>query len=167
MPYIFIMEIKYDVRIKGKGLFATKTYKKGDIIFILSGETFSYPKHETIHIGDNKHIYDIFCIYINHSFYPSIYINNVNVIALHDIQFGEELAFNYNNTEINMASSFYVDNMLVNGKQYLHKINKKTNTNAKTNIKNQCIFQIDNCYFSGIDEILQQNNDCNQVLNFV
>ena len=40
----------------------------------------------------------------------------VNIIALHNIEEDEELTFNYNDSEINMSSPFYVDNILVCGK---------------------------------------------------
>ena len=109
------MEIK-DSQITGeKGLFSTKTYKKGEIIYILSGEIFDKPTRETIHIGNNQHIYDKYGIYINHSFHPNIVVKGTHLIALYDINIGEEILFNYNDTEINMANPFYVDNVLVCG----------------------------------------------------
>ena len=39
------------------GLFTKKSYKKGDTIFVLEGTVFDAPTRETIHIGNNKHIY--------------------------------------------------------------------------------------------------------------
>lgn len=110
------MEIRDNTIINGKGLYTIQAYKKGEIVFILSGEIFDKPSRETIHIGNNKHIYDSFGIFINHSFTPSVYIDNVNVIALHDISIDTEITFNYNTSEINMASPFYVDNKIVSGK---------------------------------------------------
>lgn len=110
------MEIQNSKIANGKGLFATKEYKQGEIVFILSGKIYDYPMRETIHIGNNKHIYDEFGIFINHSFTPTISIDGVNVIAALDICAGDELAFNYNETEIQMSSPFYVDNILVTGK---------------------------------------------------
>lgn len=109
------MEIK-DSKTNSKGLFSTKQYKKGDIVFILSGEIFDSPTRESIHIGNNKHIYDEHGKFLNHSFTPNIYIDNVNVVALVDIKEDEELAFNYNDNELKMASPFVVDNILVCGK---------------------------------------------------
>ncbi len=110
------MEIKKSLRIDGLGLFATKSYKANSIIFILEGEIFDEPSRETIHVGNNKHIYDKYGIYINHSFEPNICINGFQVMALIDISNGDELVFNYNDTEINMANPFYVGEMLVQGK---------------------------------------------------
>jgi SET domain-containing protein len=109
------MEIRNAKMLNGLGLFVTKNIKKGEIIFTLVGEIFSSPMRETIHIGDNKHIYDEHGKFINHSFTPNIYIDNTNVVALVDIVADDEVMFNYNETEINMACPFYADNKLVNG----------------------------------------------------
>jgi len=109
------MEIKDSVNINGLGLFSTTKYKKDDIIFVLTGEIVNVPCRESIHIGNNKHIIDEFGIYINHSFNPSVYIDGTNVVACHDINCGEELTFNYNESEINMAAPFFVGDLLVGG----------------------------------------------------
>jgi hypothetical protein len=109
------MDIRFNKEINGKGLYATKDYKKGDIIHILSGKEYNYPTRETIHIGNNVHIYDEYGIYMNHSFNPTTYIDNNKVIALIDIKENDELNFNYNETEINMACPFYVNDKLVSG----------------------------------------------------
>jgi len=110
------MEIKESVNINGLGLFSTSKYKKGDVIFVLVGEIFDVPCRESIHIGNNKHIIDKFGIYINHSFNPSVYIDGTNVVACHDINCGEEIVFNYNESEINMAAPFIIDGKTVSGK---------------------------------------------------
>ncbi len=111
------MEIRNSILTNEKGLFSTKEYKKGEIIHILSGDIYDNPKRETIHIGNNKHIYDKYGIFINHSFNPNIYVNGCELIALCDIKNNDELLFNYNDTEINMANPFYVNGILVCGKE--------------------------------------------------
>lgn len=111
------MEVKYNAKINGLGLYATKKYITDEVVFVLTGPEYDYPTRETIHIGNNKHIYDEFGIFINHSFTPSVYINNHNVITLHDIEPDDEITFNYNYNEINMAAPFYVGNILVSGKK--------------------------------------------------
>jgi len=110
------MEIKYCDRVSGKGLFSTKVYKKGEIIFILKGEILNEPTKYTIRIGDNKHILDDFGIYMNHSFNPTALIEGNNVIATRDISDNEELNFNYNDSEINMSSPFEINGEKVTGK---------------------------------------------------
>lgn len=110
------MEVRNSNIIEGKSLFATKTYVKDEIIHVLTGKIFDKPTRETIHVGDNKHIYDEYGIYMNHSFEPNTYINDYSVIALCDINIGDELTFNYNENEIDMANPFYVNDILVKGK---------------------------------------------------
>ena len=94
------MEIKYNELIQGKGLYATKHYTKGSIIHILTGKVYDRPTRETIHIGNNIHVYDEYGIYINHSFSPSTYIDGINIVAIRDIHAGDEITFNYNISEI-------------------------------------------------------------------
>jgi len=110
------MEIRNNNIVCGKGLYATKSYQSGEIVFVLTGNICDSPTRETIHIGNNKHIYDENGIFINHSFCPSTRIDSTNVVALHDIQIDDEITFNYNDSEIKMASPFYVDKVLVCGK---------------------------------------------------
>ncbi len=108
-----IMEIKPSNN--GFGLFATKSYTKGEIVFTLSGEIIDAPTRETIHIGNNKHIYDNYGIFINHSFAPSVWIDKLYVRAMLDITNGDQITFDYNVNEVNMAAPFYVDDILICG----------------------------------------------------
>jgi hypothetical protein len=101
----------------GKGLFTTKRVGKDEVVFTLSGEIFDKPTRETIYIGGNKHIYDNYGMFINHSFAPTVRIEGVNVVAIRDIDADEELAFNYNDNEINMAAPFVVGGVLVCGSE--------------------------------------------------
>ena len=111
------MEVSDSQIVNGKGLILKKSVKKGEIIFSLTGTIFNYPTRETIHIGNNLHIYDEFGIYINHSFQPTVHIDGKNVIALMDLNNGDEIMFNYNDSEIKMANTFYVGEQLVCGKK--------------------------------------------------
>jgi hypothetical protein len=108
------MEVKIN-SFNELGLFTKKSYKKDDTIFVLEGTIFDKPSRETIHIGNNKHIYDKYGIYINHSFLPTVYINNFYVKAISDILEGTEITFDYNKNEIDMAAPFYVDGILICG----------------------------------------------------
>ena len=110
------MEVADSKLVDGKGVILRKSVKKGEIVFVLSGRIFNQPTRESIHIGNNKHIYDEYGIFINHSFDPSVRIESINVIALKDLHDGDEITFNYNDTEINMANTFYVGDVLVSGK---------------------------------------------------
>lgn len=110
------MEIKLNNTIGEYGLYATQSYVKGQIVFVLSGKIFSNPTRETIYVGNGIHVHDPFGIYINHSFSPSVRIDSYNVIAARDINDGDEITFDYNQNEIQMASPFYSNGILVCGK---------------------------------------------------
>jgi hypothetical protein len=99
------MEVKNSVH--GKGLFATTAYKIGDIVHILNGTVYNSPTRETIHIGNGIHIYDAYGIYMNHSPRPNIRVDGTHLVAIRQIYAGDELVFNYNETEVNMACPFY------------------------------------------------------------
>jgi len=111
------MEITDSKLVDGKGLILRKSVKKGENVFVLSGKIADHPTRESIHIGNNKHIYDEYGIFINHSFDPSVRIESVNVVALKDLHDGDEITFNYNDTEINMADTFHVGDTFVCGKK--------------------------------------------------
>ena len=116
------MEIKINNTIGEFGLYATKDYSIGSTIFTLSGEIVDHPTRESIHIGNNKHIHDEYGIYMNHSFNPSTKIDEKNVIAIKFICSGDELTFNYNESEINMAHPFEFNGIKICGKQTIEKI---------------------------------------------
>tara|TARA_Y100000590_G_C15548474_1_gene949914 strand:- start:62 stop:400 length:339 start_codon:yes stop_codon:yes gene_type:complete len=111
------MEVKFSKRVQGKALFSKKKYSKGSIIFTLEGKILDKPNKYTIEIGKDKHIIDKYGIYMNHSFTPSTKIDGKNIIALKDINIGDELHFNYNNNETCMACPFNTINGKVFGKK--------------------------------------------------
>jgi|TARA_B100000282_G_C31434808_1_gene355177 hypothetical protein len=110
------MEIRQSKNVNGKGLFIKNTYKKNDIIHVLNGELLDSPTRESIHVGKNKHILDKFGIFMNHSFNPNTEIQGYNVVAIKDINPGDEITFDYNVSEVNMASPFKVNGIDVRGK---------------------------------------------------
>ena len=114
------MEVKFNSKIGEKGLFATKIYPESSVVFILDGNIVNKPTRESIKIGENLHIIDNLGIYMNHSFLPTCKIESVNVIALKNIEPGDEINFNYNENEIDMACPFEVNGIHVHG----IKINK-------------------------------------------
>ena len=88
------MEITKSTLHEGKGLILRKNVKKDEVVFTLSGKMLDHPTRESIHIGDNKHIYDENGIFINHSFEPTVRIDGYNVVALMDLNDGDEISFN-------------------------------------------------------------------------
>ena len=112
------MDIKYCERVNGKALFTKKFIKKNDLVFNLEGEILDKPTKYTIEISPDKHIYDKFGIFMNHSFNPTTKIVNKSVIALKDLNPGDELNFNYNDNETCMASPFETPYGKVFGKSF-------------------------------------------------
>ena len=111
------MEIKCS-KVNGYGLYSSKSYSKNEIIHILNGDIYTDPTKYTIHVGNGVHILDMYGRYMNHSFTPTTYIDGCKVVAFVDIDAGDELTFDYNKTEIEMAEPFVVGDVLVGGKIY-------------------------------------------------
>lgn len=111
------MEIKSNEKLSELGLFATKTYSKDSTIFILKGHITDVPTRESIRVTENIHITDPRGTYMNHSFEPSCQIDMNHVVALRDIEVGDELNFNYNDNEVDMKCPFTVDDVEVSGKK--------------------------------------------------
>ena len=109
------MEIKQSSIVEGKGLFVKTEHKKGDVVYSLVGTIDKKPTRESIYIGNNEHIYDEYGIFMNHSFSPNTEISGRNIIALKDIHSGDEITFDYNSNEINMAAPFELNGVKVTG----------------------------------------------------
>lgn len=101
----------------GHGVFSTKKYTSGSTLRYLIDNIVSKPTKESIRIGFNKHVIDKYGSYINHSFTPTTRIENNRLLAIKDIEIGEEITFNYNESEVKMACPFYVDGIEVSGKK--------------------------------------------------
>jgi hypothetical protein len=97
------------------GLFSTKDIKCGEVVYTLSGTVLDHPERESIHVGNNVHIVDPNGSFMNHSFTPSTKICGYNVVAVVDIRGGDELTFNYNESELLMSCPFEVDGVMVTG----------------------------------------------------
>lgn len=104
-------------------LVASKKYDSGDIIFVLSGAILSSPTRTSIELYPDLHIEDEHGKYMNHSFDPTCYIDGQKVVAMKSIYCGDELTFNYNENETNMACPFedMKTNQLVKGKMHCEK----------------------------------------------
>lgn len=76
------------------------------------------PGRETVHIGNNSHILDSkYGVFLNHSFNPTCRIESRNVVANVDIKVGDEITFNYNETELEVADPFWSDGKYVCGQK--------------------------------------------------
>ncbi|MBP9763431.1 MAG: SET domain-containing protein [Candidatus Pacebacteria bacterium] len=98
--------------VSGKGVFASRSFKKGDTVFIIKGKPIYFipkTKEDSNDIGHNwfcvgKNIYleitDEVTQYVNHSCDPNLGIKgSVTFIALRNIKKDEEINFDYSITE--------------------------------------------------------------------
>lgn len=99
ISHSFKKEMTYvgDSKIHGKGLFAKKTIKKGQLIGYVEGK---YTKKNGGHVlwVDEGQGFEVSCClrYINHSNKPNAsYYNDLSVVALKTINKGEEITHNY------------------------------------------------------------------------
>ena len=92
-------------KIEGKGVFALRNFKKGEIVFKWHPKK-TMSKKEIPNLSKNEQEYvcctDRKCIlegiperFVNHSCEPNAYINNLRYIALRDIKKGEEITEDY------------------------------------------------------------------------
>jgi len=123
------------------GLYAKQEIKIDEVIYYLIGETSDSPTKYTVQIYKDKHVNPTEAAdepaylwkYINHSCQPAMYVdfNNFSFRAVRDISHGEEITFNYNTTEYEIASPFNCNCRsqkcygLVQGYKYLTEKEKK------------------------------------------
>lgn len=69
------------------------------IIYTLNGNVFYNPTDTSIQIGQNNHIEDEWGQYINHSCYPSVKIVGNNLVTLKEINDGDLITYDYNESE--------------------------------------------------------------------
>ena len=91
-----------------KGLFAGKNFKNKETVLKLEGAITRRPTQYSIEVGSDEHITDGVGQYLNHSCEPNTEIERARreVRARRDIAQGEELTFDYNSNETEMAYPF-------------------------------------------------------------
>ena len=104
-------EIRKDHSSGQQTLFALKNFKKDEVISPLGAAFVSdKPSYLTVQTGNKTHIalHPYFLQYINHGCDPNCFFDTSNkkVVALRDIEAGEEFTFFYPSTEWEMASPF-------------------------------------------------------------
>ncbi len=105
-------------RVNGAyALMTDRPIPKDEVVFILEGEITEHPSKYSVQIGERQHLEphsqdptDINSLihFFNHSCDPSTRIDfeDLAVRALRDLEPGEEVTFNYNTTEFEMANPF-------------------------------------------------------------
>jgi len=107
------------VRVHGEyRLLSVAHFRPGEFLFEIAGEITRTPTRYTVQIDRNAHI-DLndshnleeildryYWRFMNHSCEPNTVIRGRNVVALRPIHPWEEITFNYNTTEYQMAEPF-------------------------------------------------------------
>lgn len=96
---------------KQNAFFSLHVFKAGDVIAPFSASTISKePTYLTVQVGLDKHItlQPEHLQYINHSCEPNVLFDTtlMQLVALKDIEAGDELTFFYPSTEWDMAQPF-------------------------------------------------------------
>lgn len=94
-----------------KGLIANRHFTKGELISdFSSGKVVSKPDYLTVQLDDHKHInlQPEYLQYMNHSCDPNMFVDTeaFRIVALKEIQPGDELTFFYPSTEWKMDRPF-------------------------------------------------------------
>ena len=94
--------------IHGRGVFATRKINKNTIIFKMHGEFINKPTQTSVQIGEGMHIEDALAGLVNHSCEPTAKVDRQlhAFMSLRDIEPNEEITFNYNSNEDNIAAPF-------------------------------------------------------------
>jgi hypothetical protein len=99
-------------------LLATKDFDIGDHILTLEGEVVDSPSRFSVQMGPNQHLevpskaqteqtLDRYrWRFLNHSCKPNAKFENRNLIAILKINASEQITFDYNTTEYDLASPF-------------------------------------------------------------
>jgi SET domain len=130
-----IFAIRYqDVDNKQNSLHSAKLFKQGDVISKFSaGITQDYATYLTVQIAVDKHIIlqPEFLQYINHSCSPTVFFDTatMQLIALQDLNEGDEFTFFYPSTEWEMAQPFVCN---CGGKNCLQLINGASHLSQST-----------------------------------
>ncbi|MBN2548041.1 MAG: SET domain-containing protein [Anaerolineales bacterium] len=99
---IYIKETNYHI---GKGVFAARNFKKGELVLRVTGEVLPYQTIYSIQIDWGRHLDpDPPAKYLNHSCEPTTGVRSLpngwpEFVALRDIQKDEEITFDYAMTE--------------------------------------------------------------------
>ncbi|HEX8866924.1 MAG TPA: SET domain-containing protein-lysine N-methyltransferase [Lentzea sp.] len=99
-------------------LVANRPVAKGELLFTIEGELTTTPNRYTVQIDHGTHVdlpveYGFEAVldqfywrFMNHSCDPTVFVRGRSVITLKPVTFGQDVTFNYNTTELDMAEPF-------------------------------------------------------------
>ena len=120
------MEVR---EIKGmKGLFSTQEYKIGQLVCEVIGEEIEAPTRTSLQLGGNKHI-DVKApiMYINHNCNANITLKNDTFVAKKLILKGDEITFDYNDSEEELSDPFLCRDCgeMMKGRKFMNELTCK------------------------------------------
>ena len=105
--------------VDGHGrLVATRDFEIEDHILRLEGEIVEYPSRFSVQIGPDQHLEVPAAVqvkqpldryrwrFLNHSCEPNAKFDNRNLVAIREIKASEQITFDYNTTEYDLATPF-------------------------------------------------------------
>jgi len=90
---------------KGRGLYAKKRFSTENVVLILEGTYLPYPTKTSIQVG-NKHLESWEGGHVNHHCKPNTKVVQMMLVALKNIEIGDEITFDYETTEAELAVPF-------------------------------------------------------------
>ena len=113
----------YFIKGKNKGVFSTKNYEIGQMIYTFEPYYIEQPTRTSIQHED-KHFEDDIGMYLNHHCEPNSCIvsdkRGIHLLAIDIIKKNNEITFDYNSTEDKISHPFRCNchGKLINGKDY-------------------------------------------------
>ena len=90
-----------------KATYARFSYQPGDLVYLVRGEARRERTRRTIEVGPDQHVHDPYAEFINHSFAPNLVVHGRRLVATTDISTGDEVTFDYLNSESAIADPFH------------------------------------------------------------
>ena len=89
-----------------RATYARFAFSSGELVYRVRGEAGDQRTRESIQVAPGQHVEDAYAVCLNHSFTPNLRLDGRLFLALHDIREGDELTFNYLETESEISAPF-------------------------------------------------------------
>ena len=98
---------RVDVNVHGeKATYARHSFRVGEILYVVQGDPRATRTRDSIEVGPGQHVEDEYALFINHSFTPNLRVRGRELVAIAEIQEGDEITFNYLESESEIAAPF-------------------------------------------------------------
>jgi SET domain-containing protein len=94
--------------LEGQGVFTLRPIKAGAVIFEMKGKIVDAPTQTSVQVGEKKHIEDNLAKFLNHHCSASAMVDREKkaLVALRNLNPGDEITFDYRKNEDKMAVPF-------------------------------------------------------------